>query len=131
LIVFDEEALDDPLVHDNERDLWCLCLVVELLNGRLELRDLLGEAKITLSIAKTISVDEEVGWVLPLVLRGKVFDSKLDSTLHRSLDDFLALLLDDVLRVVLTHLGIGRCCETNHRVRSRVADINTNKHGAH
>ena len=50
-LILDKEALCDPLVHDNESDLGLrFCLVVELVNCLLELRNLLGKAEITLSI---------------------------------------------------------------------------------
>ena len=132
ILVFDKEALCDPLVHDDESDLGlCFCLVVELENSFLELGNLLGEADITLSITESISVDHKVGWVLPLVLGCKDFDGLLDGVFHRSLHDLLSLLLHEVLRVVLTHLLVGGSGETNDRVWTTVADIDANEHGTH
>ena len=98
ILVFDKEALCDPLVHDDKIDRrLCFCLVVELVDCLLELGNLLGEADITLSVTKSISVDHKVGWELPFVLRSKDFDGFLDCILHRSLDDLLSLLLHQVL----------------------------------
>ena len=61
ILVLDKEALCDPLVHNNKSDLRCLSLVVKLIDRLLELRDLLGKADITLSVTKTISINNKVG----------------------------------------------------------------------
>ena len=128
LLVFHEEALGDPLVHDDQCDLWVLHLVVELVDSLLELRNLPAEAEVTLCITQAISIDDEVGRVVSTVLRSKDFNGILDAFLHLSLDDLLSFLLDNELRVVLAHLSIGRSSNADDRVWSRMADINTNEH---
>ena len=44
-------------------------------------------------------------------------------------DDLLASLLTDLLRIVLTQLLVDRSTETDNRSGSRVADVHTNQHG--
>ena len=131
MLVKHEEALSDPLVHDDECDLWVRSrLVVELIDGLLELWDLFRKAEVALSITQTISIDDEVSWVFSGVLLSKDLDGILDRIFHLSLDDLLSFLLDDELRVVLTHLDICGSCKANDRIWSRMADINSNEHGA-
>lgn len=101
----DEERLDDPLVHDDERDLRSLSsLVVQLVEGALELRDLSIDDLRSLSPADAITVDEDVSRQVVVVVFGENLHSSLDAVSHLRLDHFLALLLDDEVRVVLTEL---------------------------
>lgn len=130
MLVKHEEALSDPLVHDDECDLWVLHLVVELIDGLLELWNLFRKAEVTLSITQTISIDDEISRVFSSVLRSKDLNGILDRIFHLRLDDLLSFLLDDELRVVLTHLDVCGSCKANDRVWSRMADINSNKHSA-
>ena len=98
MLVKHEEALSDPLVHDDECDLWVRSrLVVELIDGLLELWDLFRKAEVALSITQTISIDDEVSWVFSGVLLSKDLDGILDRIFHLSLDDLLSFLLDDEL----------------------------------
>ena len=97
MLVLDEEALGDSLVHDYEGHRRSLSSVVELVDGLLELRNFLGKADVTLSITQTISVDDEVGWEVLLMLGGKDFDCGLDGVFHLTLDNLLTLLLHQVL----------------------------------
>ena len=59
------------------------------------------------------------------------FDGLFEAVLHLSLDDFLTFALDNVLAIVLAHLTIGTCCEANDRLRTCVANIDSNQHGFH
>ena len=62
---------------------------------------------------------------------GKDFYGLFEAVLHLSLDNFLTLALDNVLAVVLAHLTIGACCEANDRLRTCVANVDSNQHGLH
>ena len=59
------------------------------------------------------------------------FDGLFKAVLHLGLDNFLTLALNNVLAVVLAHLTIGACCEANDRLRTCVANINSDQHGLH
>lgn len=122
----------DALVDDNEGDLRLNpCLVVQLSEGLSELLDLLVNDLISLGITDTIAEDNEVGWELALVVRGKDFNRLLKGLLHLSLNDLLAFLLNDVFRIVLTHLFVGACSEANDRVGACVTNIDSDQHRFH
>lgn len=60
----------------------------------------------------------------------KHLDCIFQCLLHALLDNLLTLFLDDVLRVVLTHLLVGRSREAHNGIRTRVADIDSDQHGS-
>jgi len=64
---------------------------------------------ITLSITDTVSVDDEVGRELTVVVFGEGFDRLFDGILHVVLNDLLTFLLDEVVTVVLTHVLVDTC----------------------
>ena len=104
MTILDEEPLVDPLVGDNERDLWHLIVdAVGLGNSLLELGHLTIEDLLSLSVTHSIPVDDEVRGELATILLLEGSDSVLESLLHLSLDDLLASLLDQILTVILTH----------------------------
>lgn len=122
----------DALVDDNEGDLrLSSCLVVQLSEGLAELPDLLVNDLISLGITDTIAEDNEVGREVALMVSGKDFDGLLKRVLHLSLNDLLALPLNDVFRVVLAHLLVGARSETNDRVGACVANIDSDQHRSH
>jgi len=45
-------------------------------------------------------------------------------------NEFLVLGLDEVITVVLAHLGVGACTEADDRLRACMTHINTDQHGA-
>ena len=100
----DEEALGDPLVDHHDCDLGFHTLRVDSLDRVLQLRDLLSENLVPLSVADTVTVDHERRGELTLVVELEGPDSVLDASLHVSFDDLLTLLLDDVVAVILRHL---------------------------
>jgi hypothetical protein len=108
-LILDEKALGDPLVHHNDRDFGFLGhLVVEQIDRSLKLGNLRSEDLIALGITDTIPVDNDVGRELTLVMLRERLDSLADRLLHVVLHDFLALLLDQIFTVVLTHLFVDR-----------------------
>lgn len=130
--ILDEEALSDALVDDDEGDLGLLShLVVHFRERISELLDLLLDHLKSLSITDTITVDDEVGGELAIMLSCKDFNSFLERVLHFCLNNLLTLPLDDVLRVVLTHLLVGTGSEADHRGGSSVTDVNSDQHRAH
>ena len=131
-MVLDEEPLSDPLVDDNKSHLWNhLSLVVDLSEDVLELGDLNTDDLVPHGVSHTISVDDVVGWQIALVVGGEGVDSFLEGLLHLALDNLLALLLDEELRVVLAHLFVDGAGEAHDGVGSRVTDIDSNEHGPH
>jgi hypothetical protein len=81
------------------------------------------------SIANTISIDDKVFRVV-FVLVSETTKSSLDSILELRRNNLLTLLLDDLLRVVLTTLLINSGAEADNALRSRVTNVNANQHGA-
>lgn len=111
--VLDEEALRDALVHDDDRDgRLLLGRVVSLPNGLAQLVNLLLEHLPSHGIAHTVAVDDEVlGIVTVLLLEaGKC---TLDGILQLLVDNLLALLLGDALRVVLAPCLVDGGTEAN------------------
>ena len=98
--------MGDSFIDNNECQRRGLCLVVVLVDGCSELRNLLFETDVSLRISETISVDDEVSGVLAIVIACKAFNGILEGLLHLSMHDLLTLLLDDELRVVLAHLFV-------------------------
>jgi len=75
LLIFDKEALRNSLVHYNDSDLWFgRNLVVKQIDCGFELWNLTCKDLITLGITNTISENDEVSWVLIVVMRGKDLD---------------------------------------------------------
>lgn len=62
-----------------------------------------------MSITDTVSVDDEVGRELTVVVFGEGFDRFFDGILHVVLNDLLTFLLDEVVTVVLTHFLVDTC----------------------
>ena len=65
----DEHSLVDSLVHDNKSDWrWTTDLVVEWLEGFLELSNLLLNDLVSHLGTDSISVDEDFGWLRSIVV---------------------------------------------------------------
>ena len=61
-LIFQEEALVDSLVHYDKSDLWSLGILwIELTNCFFELRDFYPDHCVSLSVAHSITEDDEVG----------------------------------------------------------------------
>ena len=76
--------------------------------GQLFLDDLISH-----SITHSISVDNEVGGLLTLVVLLEDLDRLLQRIFHLSLDDLLTLSLHDMLTVVLTQLRVRTGSESD------------------
>ena len=102
LSVLDKEGLDDPLVDDNEGDLWLSGgLVVGGLAGLLELGNFLADDLGTLTLGNAVAEDDDVCGVAVLVGLSERVKTLLEALLELSIDHFLTLLLYDEVRVVL------------------------------
>ena len=100
--VENEERLNNPLVDDQKSDLRSgRCLVVDLVEGGLELDDFTIDNLGTLSCTHTVSEDDDISRVAILVVLVEHVDGRLDTLLDLSLHDLLTLLLHDKVRVVL------------------------------
>ena len=58
-------------------------------------------------------------------------NSLTEGILELVVDYFLSTPLHKVLRVILSHLRVGRGGEADYRSGSSVADIDTDQHGSH
>lgn len=109
-----EEALSDTFVHDHDRDGGRLgYLVVQVGDDLLQLRDLVLENLFAHRVADAITIDDEVGGLVAL-LHFKGGDGTSDERHHFILDDFLSLLLDNVVREVLAHVLVGGSSEADN-----------------
>lgn len=102
VVVENEEGLDDPLVYNQKSDLgtsWWF--VVQLVEGSLELNNFAVNDLRAFSSTDTITVDNDIGGQIVLVILWKYIDCRLDALFDLSIDNFLTLLLDDEVREVL------------------------------
>jgi len=110
--------------------LWVILgFVVQILNDFLELTDLLSDYLLSHSITNTISEDYEVLGEFSIVALSKQANCFFYALLHLVLDNFLVLLLDNVIRVVLGKFFVGSSRETNHGLLTSMTYIDTNEHG--
>lgn len=94
--VEDEEGLDDPLVDDQECDLGTSGgLIVNLVEGCLELNDFTVYDLSAFSRTDTVSIDDDVGRVVVHVVPRENVNGSLDAAFELGCDDFLALGLHD------------------------------------
>jgi len=94
-----------------------------MLDSFFELRDFAFEHLITLCIRHTISKEHEVGGRLAHMLLRELLN-RVDNNLGQiGLHDLLALMLNYVLRVVLTELGVDRGAQTYNRLITSVANV--------
>ena len=131
VLLLDEESLRNSLVDNDDSHLWLrLVLAVKFVDGLLELRDFVLEHLVSHGITDTISEDDEVGWESPVVVACKHLNGSLDGVLHLLLNNFLALALDQEVRVVLTKFTVGGSRETDNGVVTGVTHIDTDQHGS-
>jgi hypothetical protein len=95
------------------------------------LRKLLLDYLVSLCITDSVSEDDEVCWEVSVMVLGEYLNRLFDQVLHPSFNDLLALRLDDVIRVVLTHFLIGGGRETDDAGGTGMADVNSDEHSAH
>jgi hypothetical protein len=101
LSVLDEETLSDALVHNDDSDEGLLLgRVVGLIDGLPELVDLLLEDLFPHGITHSVSVDDEVLWIITMSLL-EAPKRTLDGVFQLLVDNLLSLALHDALRVVL------------------------------
>ena len=100
-----KEILDDSFVYNEEVDLGASCsLIVQFIEGLLELRDLCIYHLSSLSGTHTISIDDDVSRKDIIVVHREKFKSLLDAAIDLVGDHFLAFLLYKEVRVILRHL---------------------------
>jgi hypothetical protein len=130
-----EESLSNTLVDDDQSMLWkswIVCLkTILLLDNLVELFQLMADNLGSHGISNTISVDEDMVWEGTVVLVSKRLESTLEVLLeHTRADDLLALLaLGTRLGVVLAHVLIISCAESNDALFTFMANIDSDKHG--
>lgn len=124
-----EEPLRDPLVHDDDRDLWLLTITVELGDSLLELGNFRCKHLVALGITNTVPVNDEVSRELLRVMLGKSLDSLSDHLFHTLFYNLLTLLLNKVVAIVLGHLSVDRRREANDALWTSMTHINADQHG--
>lgn len=124
-----EHPLVDPLVDDDKGD-WRRSrrLVVKRFQSILELLDLFGNDLISLLLTNTISVDQELVWQFTTMFDLEGLDGAEDASIKLYFDKLLTLWVDDHVTVVFGLSLIGGGSETDHRLLSSMADIDTNDH---
>ena len=73
----------------------------------LELGDLLGNDLVSHLLSYSISVDDDLGWIHSIVLRGELLQSTDKASVKVIFDDFLVFPLDNDVGPVLSTLCIG------------------------
>jgi len=127
-----EESLDHSLVDHDDGDFWREGrLVVEFTDDLVKLGDLVSENLFSLFVTYSVAVDDKVGGVLVIVVLSEDLNRRSDqlTELGRA-HKLLVLVLDQVVREVLTHLFVSGCCKSDCGVLPLVADINSNQHGS-
>lgn len=88
LVILNKEPLSDALVDNNDSNLrFGSSLVVQLVDSALKLRDFSRQHLVALCITYTITINDEVGWELILVVLGEHSDGFFQSFLHVLLDN--------------------------------------------
>lgn len=105
--VLDKKALRNSFVYYNNSDLWLISnLVVQKIDCGLELRNLARQNLISLGITYTVSKDDEVSWVLILVIFSKRLYGLAYRLFHIVLNNLLTFPLDQEIAIVLAHFLI-------------------------
>jgi hypothetical protein len=126
-----KEALRYSFVDHNHSDLWFFsCLVVQLDDGFFELRNLSRKNLVALSITDTVSVDHEVSRELVVVVLREWLDRLLYRLHHVFLHYLLTFFLNKIVTIVLTHVFVNTCRETDNWLRSCVTNVNADQHGS-
>ena len=132
-----EESLADPLVHDDQGDLWSFLLVLfinvvsvkSVLKGNylVELSQLLINDQLAHRITHTVSVDENMLWHLAIEV-SVALESTLEVVRENTRRDNLLTFdrLRASLRIILAEVRIVCCTEANSTLFAFVADIDAN-----
>ena len=129
LVVLNKESLTDPFVYDDYSYLRRFgCFIKKLLDSFSELGDLLSENLISLLFTDTVSVDNQIGRVVFVVLN-KHFQGFFDWFTHICVDNFLALFLNEAFAMILCHSRVNSCWEPHNRLLTFVTHIYSNQHG--
>ena len=90
-----EDSLVNSLVHNNQSNVWDRAeSVVEWLKSFLELLDLTCNDLVSHGFTDSISVDDDLVWIRPIVSLGISLDSISDASVQILLDKFLILGLN-------------------------------------
>lgn len=128
--IFYKESLCDSLVNNDDSDERLLLgRVVCLIDCLSELLNFFLENLTSHSIAYTISVDNEMFREILMTLTENTHGS-LDCIFQVPVNDLLTFSLNDPLTVVLTPLGVNTSTETNNRIRTWVANIDSDQHSS-
>jgi hypothetical protein len=111
----------------------CRVLLIKAIfipDNLVELLKLMANDLSSHGISNTVSVDENVIWEGTVVVISKCLESTLEVLLeHARADDLLALLaLGTRLGVVLAHVLVISCAETDDALFTFMANIDSDKH---
>lgn len=130
-IILDEEALVDSFVDHDDDDFRKGLILVKSFYTLLKLRHFVCKNLSSLGVTHSISIDDDCSWELVTIVMWETSESFTEWLLDFILfNDFLALSLHKVVRVVLWHLFIDRRGKTNDGLWTRMTNVNTNQHGA-
>ena len=130
-----EESLSNTLVDNDQGMLWKLSLwdvtTIFCNNNLVKLLKLVADDLGSHGVSDTISIDENVIWKRTVVVVSESLESTLEVFLkYTRADDLLALLaLGTCLGVVLAHVLIISCAESNDALFTFMTNIDSNKHG--
>lgn len=114
LLILDEESLSDPLVDNDHCDVGLLLgQVVGLIDGLSELNNLLLKNLASHAITDSISVDNEVLWVVSMLFT-EMSKRPLDGILQLLVYDLLPFALEDPVTVVLAPRFVDSGTETDN-----------------
>lgn len=103
-------------------------MVVKRFQSILELLDLFGNDLFSLLLTNTISVDQELVWQFTIMFDLEGLDGVEDASVKFYSNELLTLWVDDHVAVVFSLSLVGGSSETDHRLLSSMADIDTNDH---
>lgn len=124
-----KHSLVDSLVDNYQSDWWWTTdLVIQRLEGLLELSNFLVNDLVAHLCTHTIPIDNNLGWSFTVVVVLEGLDSLDQAAIKVLLHKLLVLSLDDDVRVVRGLMLVGRGNESNYTLLSSVTHINSNDH---
>lgn len=103
-------------------------MVVERSEGILELGDLLLDDLVSHHVANSVSIDDDLVRELTLVVVSKLIASGDDASIQLGLDELNVLWVDDDVIVVSSLSLVSGGTESNNRLLTSMANINTDDH---
>ena len=103
-------------------------MVVERSEGILELGDLLLDDLVSHHVANSVSIDDDLVRELTLVVVSELIASGDDASIQLGLDELNILWVDDDVIVVSSLSLVSGGTESNNRLLTSMANIDTDDH---